>query len=82
MKHAGDEVLNNVEPLLKRIRRYEALNERGRGKFYRKSSAFLHFHEDPAGIFADLKVGSEWKRFSINSSKEQEKLLSEIAKNL
>ena len=82
MKHAGDEALNSVEPLLKRIREYDALSERGRGKFYRKSSAFLHFHEDPAGIFADLKVDGDWKRFPVNSSKEREKLLSEMAANL
>ena len=82
MKHAGDEALNSVEPLLKRIRKYDALSEKGRGKFYRGSSAFLHFHEDPAGLFADLKVGSEWKRLPINSPKEQEKLLAALAKNV
>jgi hypothetical protein len=79
VKHAGDETLNSIEPLLKRIRENATLSERGRGKFYRKSSAFLHFHEDPAGVFADLKVAGDWKRFPVNSSKEREKLLSEMA---
>ena len=23
--------------------------------FYRRSAAFLHFHEDPAGLFADIR---------------------------
>lgn len=82
MKHAGEDALNGIEPLLKRIRRYDVLNERGRGKFYRKSTAFLHFHEDPAGMFADLKVGGDWKRFPVNSPSEQAKLLSELAANV
>lgn len=30
------------------------LNEKSRGCFYWKSRGFLHFHEDPKGLFADL----------------------------
>ncbi|HEX4183540.1 MAG TPA: hypothetical protein VHY34_09795 [Caulobacteraceae bacterium] len=53
MKHAGQEALDALEAV--RLRR--ALTERKRGVFYRKSRAWLHFHEDPAGLFADLRGG-------------------------
>ena len=29
--------------------------EKKRGVFYFKSRAFLHFHEDPKGMFADIR---------------------------
>jgi hypothetical protein len=79
MKHAGDETLDLLEDLLREVRKHAALRERRRGAFYRKSVGILHFHEDPAGLFADLKVDGEWRRFSINSKAEQKALLKELA---
>jgi len=55
MTHARSAVLDALEPVLAKIRAIDGLRERSRGVFYRGSVAFLHFHEDPAGIFADLK---------------------------
>jgi hypothetical protein len=54
MKHAGAEVLESLEALLVHLRAIGDLRERLCGTFCRKS--FLHFHEDPAGIFADLRT--------------------------
>lgn len=79
MKHAGPEALNALADLLEEIRRHEGLRERKRGSFYRKSSGFLHFHEDPAGFFADLKVGGEYQRFPVNTAAERRALLRRIA---
>ena len=57
MRHARDEALNSLEPVLVQLRaRCAELTERSRGTFYRKSQAFLHFHEDPAGLFADVRL--------------------------
>ena len=53
MRHARSEALDSLEDLLQALRSHEALTERKRGAFYRKSTAFLHFHEDPAGLVAD-----------------------------
>ncbi len=50
MKHAGAEALDQLEGLLEQVRLRTQLTERKRGVFYRKSRAFLHFHEDPAGV--------------------------------
>ena len=79
MKHAGDETLDALEHLLVEARKYTALRERKRGAFYMKSAGILHFHEDPAGIFADLKVDGLWQRFPVNTRAEQRSLLSKLA---
>ena len=79
MKHADDEALNVLEPLLELLRSINGLREKKRGTFYRKSSAFLHFHEDPEGLFADLKVDGKWQRFPVNTKREYS-VLSKAAK--
>jgi len=56
MRHARPEDLDRIEPLLAGIRAAAAglLKEKKRGCFYLKSKGFLHFHEDPKGMFADI----------------------------
>jgi hypothetical protein len=71
MKHAGDAALDALEPLLRDVRRLSYLNERKRGIFYRRRDAFLHFHEDAAGLFADLKIGGEYRRFRVSTAAER-----------
>jgi len=78
MKHAGSESLQNVSELLQQIRLKEGIRERKIGIFYRKSKSFLHFHEDPKGIFADLSVGSDFDRYPVNTRTEWNTLLSAI----
>jgi hypothetical protein len=78
MKHATPTALDALEPLLEKLRAVPSLTERKRGVFYRKSSAFLHFHEDPAGFFADLKTGPVWTRLPATSAKERRALLAQV----
>ena len=75
MRHARDEALDALEPLLAQIRVTDGLTERKRGVFYRKSSAFLHFHEDPAGFFADVKTGPAWQRVPATTPADRRALL-------
>jgi hypothetical protein len=82
MKHAGPEALDQLEPVLAKLRKLDGLRERKRGAFYRGSSAFLHFHEDPAGFFADLKVADDFIRFPVNSGAEVERLPARAARAL
>ena len=79
MKHAGPEALDQLEPILEEIRRLGALKEKKRGAFYYRSSGFLHFHEDPAGFFADLKVGDDYIRLPINSKTQTKTFLRRTA---
>jgi len=78
MKHAGKDALDAWEALLLQIRSYDDLKEKKRGIFYRNSKAFLHFHEDPKGLFADLRVGSAWKRFAVSTKAECKGFLAEL----
>jgi hypothetical protein len=82
MKHAGPEALDQLEPVLAKLRKLDGLRERKRGAFYRGSSAFLHFHEDPAGFFADLKVADDFVRYPVNSGADVERLLARAARAL
>jgi hypothetical protein len=83
MKHAQQNALVQLSPLLNQVReRIPPLKEKGVGKFYRKSTAFLHFHEDPAGLFADLKVEGDWQRYPVNHPGEYATLLTAIDQQL
>jgi hypothetical protein len=79
MKHATPECLDALEPLLEEIRRHTTLKERSRGVFYLRSRAMLHFHEDPAGVFADLHKEGGWHRFPVNSRIERRELLRQLS---
>jgi hypothetical protein len=75
MKRATPETLKDLEPLLARIRALGGLVERKPGTFYRRSSAFLHFHEDQAGLFADVKLdGVKFERMPVSNSRQREAL--------
>jgi hypothetical protein len=76
MKHAGPSALDQLELLLLELRKCPGLKEKQRGVFYRKSAAFLHFHEDPAGLFADLRAGADWERLPVGTRAEQDALLA------
>jgi len=78
MKHAGAASFEALRDLLKSLRSRTALVERRPGIFYVGGKAFLHFHEDPAGVFADLRLGSDWQRFPVNSPGERAELLAVI----
>jgi hypothetical protein len=78
MKHAGDAALNQLEDVLVELRRNPGLKEKKRGVFYRGASAFLHFHEDSAGLFVDVRLGPDWVRLPINTPAEKRSLLSKV----
>ena len=82
MKHAGSATLSSLEALLAKLRSLPGLVEKKPGIFYVKAKAYLHFHEDPAGIFADVKLSrDEFERFPVNTKHEQESLFMHVAKN-
>jgi hypothetical protein len=78
MKHAGETALDQLDHLLNQLRSQEGLKERKRGVFYRGSSAFLHFHEDPAGLFADVRTASDWERLPVNTRAQQRELVAKV----
>ncbi|HEY2675872.1 MAG TPA: hypothetical protein VGI65_02810 [Steroidobacteraceae bacterium] len=82
MKHATSAALDTLSDLLQQIRLKEGLREKGPGVFYRKSKAFLHFHEDPAGMFADIRAGEDFDRYPVNTRAQQRALLAAIDRAL
>ena len=75
MKHASAATLSRIPGLLSELRALPGLTEKSPGKFYRGSSAFLHFHEDPAGLFVDMKERGEWLRRAVTSKTAAAKLV-------
>ena len=82
MRHATALALDALEPLLVKLRRVEGLTERKRGSFYRGSKAFLHFHEDPAGFFADVRLGPEWERVDVTTAAQRNAFVSRVKAEL
>jgi len=82
MKHAGPTTLASLSELLARLRCVEGLVEKKPGTFYFRSKAYLHFHEDPAGVFADVRLnGEDFERFAVNTRHEQESLLKLVSRS-
>lgn len=83
MRHARPAALDELEALLEALRALPGLKETRRGVFYRKSRSFLHFHEDPAGLFADLRSDTgAWERIDVTTSEGRAALLDAAAQRL
>ena len=80
MRHARDHDLDRVETLLVQLRELPGLVEKKRGVFYRKGHAFLHFHEDPMGMFADLSDPDE--RMNVTEPAGEAALLDAVRERL
>lgn len=81
MRHARPEDLDRLEDVLAQLRALPGLTEKARGTFYRKSRAFLHFHEDPKGLFADVRDAEDrdFERIDVTTAEGRDRLLA-IAK--
>lgn len=82
MRHATPAALDHLEPLLARLRLLDGLVEKKRGVFYRRSKAFLHFHEDASGAHADVRLTSDFERFRVETRQEQDRLVAAIKRSL
>jgi hypothetical protein len=78
MKHAGPATFARLSHLLSALRARPALRERRPGVFELKSRAFLHFHDDPSGVFADVRLAEGFVRLPVTSTSQQSDLLERI----
>jgi hypothetical protein len=78
MRHITPGRLSELDGLLVSLRRIDGLVERTPGVFYRRSRAFLHFHEDPAGLFADVRLAESFTRMRVTTAAEQQVLLAAV----
>lgn len=83
MRHAGPDTLAHLAPLLATLRGLRGLAERRPGCFYRRGQAFLHFHDDAAGQFADLRLaGPDFTRLAVTDAAGQAALLHRVQQAL
>jgi hypothetical protein len=78
VRHAGAEALDQAKPFLERLRAVPGLVEKTHGVFYFRSKALLHFHEDPSGLHADVRLGADFSRFRVETAEERDALLERI----
>ena len=76
MRHATQDDLDRLEPLLAGLRELPGLRERKRGYFSRGSRAFLHVHEDAGDFYVDVQLDSKFQRMKVTSHSEQAELLA------
>jgi hypothetical protein len=82
MKHAGPTALEALGDVIAAVRARAGVREARSGIFYRKGKAWLHFHEDKTGLFADLRAGADWERFRVSNTDERAVLLVAIDRAL
>ena len=82
MRHARPQDLDRIDALLARLRTIDGMREKKLGVFFVGSKSFLHFHEDPAGMFADLAVGAAFERFRVTTAAEQEAFVEAVREAL
>lgn len=82
MKHASQQALDRLESLLEKIRGLPGLKEKKRGIFYRGSRAFLHFHEDASGLFADVRLAEDFERHELTHANRQAAFFQILEQNL
>ena len=78
VKHASEATLERLGPLLRALRAMPALREKRQGTFYRGARAFVHFHEDPTGLYADVRFGDEFDRIDVTTVAKQQRLARRI----
>jgi hypothetical protein len=83
VRHARDEDLDRIAPLLTELRAVDGLTEKNRGVFYRRSRAFLHFHADGDDTYADVRVaGEDFERTRVTTNAEQRALVTVVRRAL
>lgn len=79
MPRADSDALLLLAPVLRQLRDIKGVREERPGIFYARREAFVHFHEDANGLFADLKKsgGSGFDRYPLATPAQQRKLVED-----
>jgi hypothetical protein len=78
VRHVTAAGLDELDDVVRELRAVDGLKEKSRGVFYRGSRAFLHFHEDPSGLYADVRLDADFERMRVTTKAEQKRLLSVV----
>ena len=79
MARADAAALQALLPVLRQLREIKGVQETKPGIFYARRDAFVHFHDDGGGLYADLKKpgGSGFDRYPLATPAEQRKLVDD-----
>jgi hypothetical protein len=75
VRHAGPDALDALDDLIVQLRGIDGLTEKKPGVFYRGSRAFLHFHDDQTGLYADVRLGDGFNRHRVTTKGERSALI-------
>ncbi len=80
MKHADQKTLEQLADLLEELRRIPGLVEKKPGTFYRRSRSVLHFHDDPTGPYADVRLDptGDFERVRVRTLAERRRLVRQV----
>jgi hypothetical protein len=78
VRHVAAAGLDELDDVVSELRGVDGLHEKSRGVFYRGSRAFLHFHEDPSGLYADVRLDADFDRMRVTTNAERKRLLSVV----
>jgi hypothetical protein len=70
--------LEGLKPLLDVLRAHPALRELRPAEFYLDDRSFVHFHEEPEGVFADVLFTKGRVHMPVSSAAEQGELLERV----
>jgi hypothetical protein len=82
VRHATQEDLDRLEPLLVELRGLPQLRERNRGSFLRAGRALLHFHADGGDLYVDARLDTKFQRMKVTSHAEQADFLARVKEAL
>ena len=71
MRRARKATLDRLEPWLDEVRELgiDGLIEKANRAYYQRRVAILHFHEDEAGVYADMKVEGDRQRVQVDDDR-------------
>ena len=70
--------LECIAPLLAILREHPVLREVAPTVFHLHGRDFIHFHEEPDGIFADVRLATAQIRMSVSTQADRAELLERI----
>jgi hypothetical protein len=70
--------LERLQPLLNLLRDRHALREVRPAEFQVRGRGFVHFHEEPEGVVADVLLNTGRVRMPVTSPGEQAELMERI----
>ena len=79
------QVPDELADLVAKLRSIDGLIVRGKSQstFYVGSRPFLHFHDGPGGLEADVRFsGPNFERVPVNTKAEQTRLLKSVRSHL